>query len=161
VEKREEVTYTPEQEKRQLELIEEATKQTLEIEEKQHEKITGTTINEVVHGYHEILSRFRKLQETRAQLREAPTEHPYVIGPFGTIENPVIVPSHCDARVIGCTGKENDEHELTWHIVSSKRPVMCIDCGQIFKHKKIPFLEKPPLPERIQHYGAWNPNPSH
>jgi len=58
-------------------------------------------------------------------------------GPFGTPEKPVIVHSIFDRRIVGCEGGKGREHELTWHVVSHGKPLICLECGQAFQLKKI------------------------
>eukprot|EP01118_Nematostelium_gracile_P010786 TRINITY_DN3771_c0_g1_i1.p1 TRINITY_DN3771_c0_g1~~TRINITY_DN3771_c0_g1_i1.p1 ORF type:complete len:193 (-),score=49.59 TRINITY_DN3771_c0_g1_i1:180-758(-) len=52
---------------------------------------------------------------------------------FGVENDPVIVYSELDERIVGCIGSEENEHELLWHIVAKKKPTVCLECGQFFK----------------------------
>ncbi len=58
-------------------------------------------------------------------------------GPFGTPEKPVVVKSVFDTRIVGCVGGKNNEHELTWHVVSHGKPLVCLECGQVFELQKV------------------------
>ncbi len=57
-------------------------------------------------------------------------------GAFGTIEKPVVVPSLFDTRIVGCIGDKDHEHDLTWHVVSNGRPLVCVHCAQVFQLQK-------------------------
>jgi hypothetical protein len=57
-------------------------------------------------------------------------------GAFGTPEKPVIVPSVFDTRIVGCIGGKGHEHDLTWHVVSNGKPLVCVECGQVFQLRK-------------------------
>jgi hypothetical protein len=55
-------------------------------------------------------------------------------GPFGTPENPVLVPSVFDSRIVGCMGGPGPlSHEILWHLVKKDKPLVCLECGQVFK----------------------------
>lgn len=55
-------------------------------------------------------------------------------GPFGTAENPVLIKSNFDARIVGCTGRAApDDHDLYWINVEKDVPATCSRCGQVFK----------------------------
>jgi len=61
-------------------------------------------------------------------------------GPFVTWEHPVIVPSYYHFRLVGCLGHEGKtQHELLWHEVKIGKPLICVECGQVFKLKRIPM----------------------
>jgi len=61
-------------------------------------------------------------------------------GPFGTWENPVIVPSYYHFRLVGCLGHEGKtQHELLWHEVKIGKPLICVECGQVFKLQRVPL----------------------
>lgn len=61
-----------------------------------------------------------------------------LLGAFGTKENPVIVPSIFDMRIVGCEGGQGDSaHDLIWHSVVEGKPTVCLECGQYFQHKRI------------------------
>jgi len=59
----------------------------------------------------------------------------YLYGPFGTEENPVLVPSYNRFRFIGCIGGYDGkpEHELAWFVVRQGPKHRCPLCGQIFQ----------------------------
>jgi len=55
------------------------------------------------------------------------------IGPFGTIENPVLVPAIHTERVVGCTGGTGDnEHVPLWFRCREGFLYRCGECDQIF-----------------------------
>eukprot|EP00298_Acanthocystis_sp_HF-20_P019808 c24252_g1_i1.p1 GENE.c24252_g1_i1~~c24252_g1_i1.p1 ORF type:complete len:131 (-),score=49.15 c24252_g1_i1:81-473(-) len=57
-----------------------------------------------------------------------------LVGPFGTREKPVIVPSYNSFRPVGCTGGLGDnEHELLWFNLFEGHTHICPECGQFFK----------------------------
>jgi len=58
-------------------------------------------------------------------------------GPFGTLEDPVVVPSILESRIVGCLGHPDDPHDLTWHIVSEHRNAVCALCAQVFVFKRM------------------------
>merc|ERR1719198_2372835 len=55
------------------------------------------------------------------------------IGPFGTIENPVLIPAIGLERVVGCTGGTGDvEHVPLWFRCRDGFLYRCGECDQIF-----------------------------
>lgn len=55
-------------------------------------------------------------------------------GPFGTMENPVMIQSAFESRIVGCTGKEApDDHDLVWLNVHKGVKAICDYCGQVFE----------------------------
>eukprot|EP00281_Chroomonas_sp_CCMP1168_P021120 CAMPEP_0206234842 /NCGR_PEP_ID=MMETSP0047_2-20121206/12812_1 /ASSEMBLY_ACC=CAM_ASM_000192 /TAXON_ID=195065 /ORGANISM="Chroomonas mesostigmatica_cf, Strain CCMP1168" /LENGTH=153 /DNA_ID=CAMNT_0053658967 /DNA_START=45 /DNA_END=506 /DNA_ORIENTATION=- len=65
-----------------------------------------------------------------------------MVGPFGTAENPVMVESIYDERIVGCPGGCADgdtsiNNEMRWFVVTSKAPYKCPTCSQVFAIKKI------------------------
>eukprot|EP00929_Paragymnodinium_shiwhaense_P018046 TRINITY_DN1279_c0_g4_i1.p1 TRINITY_DN1279_c0_g4~~TRINITY_DN1279_c0_g4_i1.p1 ORF type:complete len:289 (+),score=56.52 TRINITY_DN1279_c0_g4_i1:76-867(+) len=55
------------------------------------------------------------------------------IGPFGTIENPVLIPAIHTERVVGCTGGTGDlEHVPLWFRCREGFLYRCGECDQIF-----------------------------
>merc|ERR1719375_1566258 len=55
------------------------------------------------------------------------------IGPFGTIENPVLIPAIGKERVVGCTGGTGDaEHVPLWFRCHDGFLYRCGECDQIF-----------------------------
>jgi len=59
-------------------------------------------------------------------------------GPFGTIENPVIVPTAKQERFVGCCGGngehgEPEEHDPVWFLATPKDSVACPVCAQVFR----------------------------
>eukprot|EP01097_Dermamoeba_algensis_P005873 TRINITY_DN369_c0_g1_i2.p1 TRINITY_DN369_c0_g1~~TRINITY_DN369_c0_g1_i2.p1 ORF type:complete len:245 (+),score=72.69 TRINITY_DN369_c0_g1_i2:72-806(+) len=68
-----------------------------------------------------------------------PWEDEYLDGPFGTFEKPVVVTSVNSSRIVGCAGGPGyeEEHEITWHVLHQGRPLVCLDCGQVFKLQRV------------------------
>jgi len=59
-------------------------------------------------------------------------------GAFGTVENPVLVPTVFKERYVGCCGGsgehgEPEEHDTVWFLVTEGAPMLCPDCAQAFK----------------------------
>jgi len=90
----------------------------------------------------------------------------YLDSPFGTFDSPTIVPSMNTSRIVGCTGGPGfeDEHEITWHVVHEGRPLVCMDCGQVYKLLNVndfPFEELKQGLEQdekiVQELAATNP----
>jgi len=68
------------------------------------------------------------------------------VGPFGTIENPVLVPSVHQDRVVGCTGGTGDnEHAPLWFRCREGFLFRCGECDQIFMHVRVVYA----LPEEV------------
>jgi len=62
------------------------------------------------------------------------------IGPFGTIENPVLVPAIHTERVVGCTGGNGDnEHVPLWFRCREGFLYRCGECDQIFMHVRVRY----------------------
>lgn len=60
------------------------------------------------------------------------------VGPFGTIENPVLVPSVHTERIVGCTGGTGDnEHYPLWFRCREGFLYRCGECDQIFMHVRV------------------------
>eukprot|EP01133_Synstelium_polycarpum_P007417 gene7417-8676_t len=78
-----------------------------------------------------------ELNATRRAIKRDDFGHEVLNGPFGTLKSPVIVESIFDHRTVGCEGGDGEEHDLIFHKVTDKKPVICLDCGQAFKLKKI------------------------
>lgn len=58
----------------------------------------------------------------------------YPVGPFGTKENPAVVNSYYDKRIVGCPGGEGeDEHDVVWFWLKKDKPYECPVCTQYFK----------------------------
>lgn len=58
----------------------------------------------------------------------------YPVGPFGTKENPAVVNSYYDKRIVGCPGGEGeDEHDVVWFWLKKDKPYECPVCTQCFK----------------------------
>ncbi|KAE8785040.1 putative cytochrome c oxidase subunit 5b-like [Hordeum vulgare] len=56
------------------------------------------------------------------------------VGPFGTKENPAIIQSYFDKRIVGCPGDEGeDEHDVVWFWLEKGKPHECPVCTQYFK----------------------------
>jgi len=62
------------------------------------------------------------------------------IGPFGTIENPVLVPAMGTERVVGCSGGSGDaEHVPLWFRCKEGFLYRCGECDQIFMHVRVMY----------------------
>jgi hypothetical protein len=72
-----------------------------------------------------------------AELAGVELSEGYLSGPFGTVEHPVLVPSTMGSRFVGCVGGNGKEHEISWHLLKEGRPMMCLECGQVFKYQPI------------------------
>merc|ERR1719282_2210736 len=84
--------------------------------------------------------------ELLAELEGKELYEQYLSGPFGTIENPVIVPSVFHTRIVGCVGGDGESsHDLLWHEVKKDKPTICVECGQVFKLKTNAESEVDPL----------------
>ncbi|KAL8429406.1 hypothetical protein Efla_001244 [Eimeria flavescens] len=72
------------------------------------------------------------------ELYEYLKQSPFV-GPFGTIENPVLVPSGLRVfRIVGCTGGTGDnEHFPLWFRCREGFLYRCGECDQIFMHVRV------------------------
>eukprot|EP00386_Alphamonas_edax_P007485 GDKI01024922.1.p1 GENE.GDKI01024922.1~~GDKI01024922.1.p1 ORF type:complete len:293 (+),score=89.97 GDKI01024922.1:66-944(+) len=68
------------------------------------------------------------LLELYEYLKQAP-----FLGPFGTVENPVLCPSLNNMRVVGCTGGTGDnEHVPLWFNCREGFLYRCGECDQVF-----------------------------
>ena len=73
------------------------------------------------------------------ELYEYLSSAPFV-GPFGTVEAPVLVPSIMDDRVVGCTGGTGDEEHLPlWFRCREGFLYRCGECDQIFMHVRVNY----------------------
>lgn len=54
-------------------------------------------------------------------------------GRFGTVAQPVIVPSGRDARIAGCIGGHGRDHEVVWFNVPKGKKCVCCSCMQVFQ----------------------------
>ncbi|XP_030969451.1 cytochrome c oxidase subunit 5b-1, mitochondrial-like [Quercus lobata] len=58
----------------------------------------------------------------------------YPVGPFGTKEEPAIIKSYYDKRIVGCPGGEGeDEHDVVWFWLEKGKPHECPVCTQYFE----------------------------
>jgi len=56
-----------------------------------------------------------------------------IVGPFGTLRNPVKIPSTFQSRVIGCVGHAGHEgHSINFMSLKAGPKHACAMCGQIF-----------------------------
>lgn len=73
---------------------------------------------------------------------------PLDIRRFGTVDEPVAVPSVEPERIVGCTGFPKGSHEVVWMVVderkgnyvhpaTGKRPTRCVECGQAFQIARV------------------------
>jgi len=79
----------------------------------------------------EVYHRVREGFDTEQEIYQESA----LYGPFGTEENPVLVPSMSVNRFVGCFGGFDGfrEHDLIWFRVMQGPKVRCPLCGQIFK----------------------------
>jgi len=62
------------------------------------------------------------------------------VGPFGTIENPVLIPAIHTERVVGCTGGTGDsEHVPLWFRCREGFLYRCGECDQMFMHVRVMY----------------------
>jgi len=63
-----------------------------------------------------------------------------LVGPFGTIENPVLIPAIGTERIAGCTGGIGDaEHVPLWFRCREGFLYRCGECDQIFMHVRVVY----------------------
>jgi len=79
--------------------------------------------------------------DEKAEIDFGPFDDTHLAGGFGTQEKPVVVPSRYETRIVGCTGSATEEHEVLWHEVKLGRDLICMDCGQFFRLRRIPGFE--------------------
>ena len=60
---------------------------------------------------------------------------PLKVDHYGTLQDPIIVPSLFEDRVVGCSGFPKESHDFVWFIC--KGVTRCIECGQAFKIEKV------------------------
>ncbi|CAI9753652.1 unnamed protein product [Fraxinus pennsylvanica] len=57
----------------------------------------------------------------------------YPAGPFGTKEEPAVIKSYYDKRIVGCPGADGeDEHDVVWFWLEKGKPHECPVCSQYF-----------------------------
>lgn len=62
------------------------------------------------------------------------------IGPFGTVENPVLVPAIHTERIVACVGGVGDqEHVPLWFRCREGFLYRCGECDQIFMHVRVMY----------------------
>ncbi|KAG0519466.1 hypothetical protein BDA96_09G266700 [Sorghum bicolor] len=60
------------------------------------------------------------------------------VGPFGTKEEPAVIESYYNKRIVGCPGGEGeDEHDVVWFWLQKDKPHECPVCSQYFVLKVI------------------------
>ncbi|GJN18403.1 hypothetical protein PR202_gb05563 [Eleusine coracana subsp. coracana] len=60
------------------------------------------------------------------------------VGPFGTKEEPAVIESYYNKRIVGCPGGEGeDEHDVVWFWLKKDEPHECPVCSQYFVLKVI------------------------
>ncbi|CAD6271017.1 unnamed protein product [Miscanthus lutarioriparius] len=53
------------------------------------------------------------------------------VGPFGTKEEPAVIESYYNKRIVGCPGGEGeDEHDVVWFWLQKDKPHECPVCSQ-------------------------------
>jgi hypothetical protein len=60
---------------------------------------------------------------------------PLKVDHYGTLQDPIIVPSLYDDRVVGCSGFPKESHDFMWFIC--RGVTRCIECGQAFKIERV------------------------
>ncbi|CAA2952878.1 cytochrome c oxidase subunit 5b-like [Olea europaea subsp. europaea] len=54
-------------------------------------------------------------------------------GPFGSKQEPAVIKSYYDKRIVGCPGAEGeDEHDVVWFWLEKGKPHECPVCSQYF-----------------------------
>ncbi|KYQ90997.1 cytochrome c oxidase subunit V [Tieghemostelium lacteum] len=74
---------------------------------------------------------------TRKGIKREDFGHEVLTGAFGTIKAPTTVESIFSERIVGCEGGNGEEHDIRYHKLTDQKPIICLDCGQAFKLKKI------------------------
>eukprot|EP00392_Amoebophrya_sp_AT5.2_P001949 g1954.t1 len=83
----------------------------------------------------EVLEHHMGLIELYEYLKSSP-----MIGPFGTVENPVIIPSLSDIRQVCCTGGTGDnEHDAMFFHMREGFLYRCGECDQIFMLVRVTY----------------------
>ncbi|RLN30427.1 putative cytochrome c oxidase subunit 5b-like [Panicum miliaceum] len=60
------------------------------------------------------------------------------VGPFGTKEEPAVIESYYNKRIVGCPGGAGeDEHDVVWFWLEKDKPHDCPVCSQYFVLKVI------------------------
>ncbi|KAJ2807941.1 Cytochrome c oxidase subunit 4 [Coemansia guatemalensis] len=75
---------------------------------------------------------------------------PLYLDKKGTRDDPTIVPSGADWRLVGCQGAPGEDHELLWIRVERSHGIdRCRECGNVFKLSDTGFDPNnlPPLPK--------------
>merc|ERR1712226_1812385 len=73
-----------------------------------------------------------------------------MVGPFGTIENPVLIPAIHTERVAGCTGGTGDsEHVPLWFRCQEGFLYRCGECDQIFMYCRVEYEAPPDVSDPI------------
>ncbi|RCV16460.1 hypothetical protein SETIT_3G139900v2 [Setaria italica] len=71
-------------------------------------------------------------EELEAELQKRFDMDPPV-GPFGTKEEPAVIESYYNKRIVGCPGGEGeDEHDVVWFGLEKDKPHECHVCSQYF-----------------------------
>lgn len=75
-------------------------------------------------------------REWEELVAEAANEDRYeltsLVGPFGTMQNPTVVLSAFNSRIVGCVGGSGRPHQLLWFSLKSGKKHICRECGQVF-----------------------------
>jgi len=90
------------------------------------------------------------------------TGETFLTGPFGTKDDPVIVHSYFNSRIVGCQGGPGHlAHDLLWHEVRREKPLVCLECGQFFVLQPHPLKEKTEELLRKLHDGTLPAHEAH
>ncbi|KAF2073855.1 hypothetical protein CYY_004851 [Polysphondylium violaceum] len=101
------------------------------------ELVTPSHSMEFFHKPKGSFDEVSEMNVVRRNLKREDFGHEALTGPFGTLKAPVIVESIFDQRIVGCEGGNGEEHEVSFHNLSTKKPLICLECGQVFKLNKI------------------------
>lgn len=66
-------------------------------------------------------------------------DEPLKVDHYGTMKNPIMVPSIYDERIVGCTGYPKYSHSPLWIKAKKESPGRCFECGQVFKLEMLGF----------------------
>jgi len=84
-----------------------------------------------------LTTREQALGPEKVEIELKYWEKPEINGPlraaFGTLDDPVPVPSFFEYRLVACQGGNGIDHDMLWHRVKATLPTVCIECGQAFK----------------------------
>jgi len=72
---------------------------------------------------------------------------------FGTLKDPVIIHSYFESRPVACEGGfGSQKHDMIWHPVRNDKDLICLECGQVFRLKKVPHPDGEDLHDDHHHH---------